>query len=121
LVNIRRWRNFFFKDLELKEIRGELDIVEEKITVSEFFPRYIEYYKTNKARYTAIVDEGRIKTWLRYLNTSGVTKPKDITPLVIEGFKSKILTKGDSPVTFNRYLELLKSALNKAVESGLLR
>jgi integrase len=117
----KKMAELFLKDLELKEIRGELDIVEEKITVSEFFPRYIEYCKTNKARYTAIVDEGRIKTWLRYLNTSGVTKLRDITPLVIEGFKSQILTKGDSPVTFNRYLELLKSALNKAVEWGLLR
>lgn len=112
----------FVKDLELKSMRGELRIVEEKISVSEFFQRYIEYCKSNKAAYTAFVDTKRISAWERYLNEcGGVTRLKDITPLVVEGFKSQILAKGDSPTTFNRYLELLKASLNKAVEWALLR
>jgi len=111
----------FLKDLELKQIRGELQIVQEKITISEFFERYVEYCTSNKAAYTALVDRRRIRTWERYLRRCGITKLKDITPLVVEGFKSEILAKGDSPVTFNRYLELLKAALNKAVEWSLLR
>ncbi len=93
----------------------------EKITVSEFFEQYIEYCKSNKAAYTTLVDTRRMRTWHRYLRECGVSRLKDITPLVVEGFKSEILGKGDSPVTFNRYLELLKAALNKAVEWGLLR
>jgi integrase len=117
----KKMAELFLKDLELKEIRGELAIVEEKITVSEFFPRYIEYCRSNKSAYTAFVDERRIKIWERYLNGCQITKLKDIAPLLIEEFKSQILAKGDSPVTFNRYLELLKSALNRAVEWGLLR
>jgi integrase len=112
---------FFLRDLEVKKIRGELQIVEERVKVSEFFERYIEYCKSNKSAYTALVDERRIRTWERYLNECGIAKLKDITSLVVEGFKSKILAKGDSPVTFNRYLELLKAALNKAVEWSLLR
>ncbi|MGB8658076.1 MAG: tyrosine-type recombinase/integrase [Candidatus Zixiibacteriota bacterium] len=117
----KKMAELFLKDLELKQVRGELHIVEEKITVSEFFNRYIEYCKANKSAYTAIVDEGRIRAWERYLDGCGVTKLKDITPLVVEGLRARILAKGDSPVTFNRYLELLKSALNKAVEWELLR
>ena len=117
----KKMAELFLKDLELKSIRGKLRIIEEKISVSEFFERYIDYCKSNKATYTALVDERRIRTWERYLKECGVSKLKDITPLVVEGFKSQILTKGDSPTTFNRYLELLKSALNKAVEWNLLR
>jgi integrase len=117
----KKMAELFLKDLELKQIRGELQIVEEKISVSEFFERYIEYCKSNKSAYTALVDERRIRTWERYLIGCGTTKLKDITPLVVEGFKDQILAKGDSPVTFNRYLELLKASLNKAVEWSLLR
>jgi len=115
----KKMAELFLKDLELKQIRGELQIVEEKISVSEFFQRYIEYCKSNKSAYTALVDERRIRTWEHYLIECGVTKLKDITPLAIEGFKSQILAKGDSPVTFNKYLELLKASLNKAGEWGL--
>ncbi|MGB8657619.1 MAG: tyrosine-type recombinase/integrase [Candidatus Zixiibacteriota bacterium] len=117
----RKMAELFLKDVELKEIRGELEIVEENIAVPEFFRRYMEYCRSNKSAYTAIVDEGRIRAWERYLEGCGVTKFKDITPLVVKGLKARILAKGDSPVTFNRYLELLKSALNKAVEWELLR
>jgi integrase len=117
----KKMAELFLKDLELKEIRGELEIVEEKISVSEFFQRYIEYGRANKSAYTTYVDEGRIRTWERYLKVCEITKLKDITSLVVEGLKAQILAKGDSPVTFNRYLELLKSGLNKAVEWGLLR
>ena len=111
----------FLSDIDLKQIRGELKIVDEKISVSEFFARYIEYCKSNKAAYTALVDKGRIMAWELYLKECGIIKLKDITPLVVEGFKSQILAKGDCPTTFNRYLELLKAALNKAVEWSLLR
>jgi integrase len=117
----KKMAEMFLKDLELKQIRGELQIVEEKITVSEFFERYIEDCKSNKAAYTALVDTRRMKTWERYLSGCGITKLKDITPLVVEGFKSEVLGKGDCPVTFNRFLELLKAALNKAIEWGLLK
>ena len=117
----KKMAELFLKDLELKTIRGELQIVEEKISVSQFFEKYIEYCKSNKSAYTALVDQGRIRTWERYLTQNEVTKLKDITPLVVEGFKSQIIAKGDSPVTFNRYLELLKASLNKAIEWSLLR
>jgi integrase len=117
----RKIAELFLKDLELKQVRGELKIVDEKIGVSEFFKRYIEYGRANKSAYTAIVDEGRIRAWERYLAECGITKLKDINPLVVEGLKVQLLAKGDSPVTFNRYLELLKSSLNKAVEWDLLR
>jgi site-specific recombinase XerC len=95
--------------------------VEEKITVSQFVERYSEYSRANKSTYTALVDRRRMKTWERYLTDCGISKLRDITPLVVEGFKSHILGKGDSPVTFNKYLELLRAALNNAVEWGLLR
>jgi integrase len=111
----------FLKDLELKQVRGELKIIDEKVGASEFFRRYIEYGKANKSAYTAKVDEGRIRSWERYLAKYGIIKLKDITPLVVEGMKTKLLAKGDSPVTFNRYLEILRSAINKAVEWELLR
>jgi site-specific recombinase XerD len=117
----KKMAELFLKDMKLSGLRGELRIVEEKITVSDFIQRYIEYCFANKSAYTALVDQRRMRTWERYLTGCGVSKLRDITPLVIEDFKSEILGKGDSPVTFNRYLELLKAALNNAIEWGLLR
>ncbi len=117
----KKMAELFLKDVELKQIRGELKIVEEKITVSEFVERYSEYCRSSKSAYTTIVDQRRMRTWERYLTGCGISKLRDITPFVVEGFKSQILDKGDSPVTFNRYLELLKAALNNAVEWELLR
>ncbi len=117
----KKMAELFLKDMELRGLRGELRIVEEKVTVSDFFERYIGYCRANKATYTALVDTRRIGTWERHLKACGVFKLSDITPIVVEGFKSEILGRGDSPTTFNRYLELLKAALNKAVEWELLR
>jgi integrase len=117
----KKMAELFLKDLELSKIRGELKVIDEKISISEFFQLYKDYCKSNKSAYTAIIDGRRINTWEGYFVEQWVAKLKDITPLVVEKFKAKILAKGDSPVTFNRYLELLKAALNKAVEWGLLR
>jgi len=94
------WRSFgrnnkmaelFLKDLELKEIRGELQIVEEKVSVADFFQRHIEYCRLNKAAYKASVDVRKIRTQERYLKGCRITKLKRITALEPKGSDRRFL------------------------------
>lgn len=118
-VGIRRWRSLFLKDLELKEIRGELQIVEEKVSVPDFFQRPIEYCRLNKAVYTASVDVRKIRTPERYLKGCGITKLNHITALESKGSNRRFLERETAQLHSTDIWELLKAALNKAVECGL--
>src|SRR4030067_1984487 len=66
------------KDLELKEARGELGLVEQKITLQEFVGKYLEYCKTNKSTSTYVVDKNRLKQFLEFLPSIRITRLKDI-------------------------------------------
>ncbi|MCI0530122.1 MAG: tyrosine-type recombinase/integrase [Nitrospira sp.] len=118
-----RQKNFaevYLKDLLLKEFRGDLQYVDNTTSIDSFFTRYLEYCRTNKAASTCRTDVSRLRIFRSYLEAQGIGKLKDISPYVLEEFKSDIL-RSYGPVTFNRYLQLAKAMLSKATEWGMLR
>ncbi|MCK4858078.1 MAG: site-specific integrase [candidate division Zixibacteria bacterium] len=93
-----------------------LDVVKKpKTTFDELAKIYMDYAKTNKLSWTR--DQLSIKT----LATSfGGKRLGEITPLAIEGYKSKRLKKV-SPATLNRELACLKHMFTKAIQWDMTR
>lgn len=83
----------FLKDLQLKEIRGELQIAEEKVSAANFFRRNIVYCRLNKPIYTASVIVSKIRIPEHYLKGCGITKLKDITALELQGSNRRFLER----------------------------
>lgn len=105
----------FLKDIDLKRVRGELRMIEDKISLESFFEKYLEYCKYNKSRNTFRVDKSKLAIFKGFLREKEVNSLTEITPGLVEQFKSFVLQRG-KPVTYNHYLELIKAILNKAVE-----
>jgi len=112
--------DLYAKDLELKEARGELGLVEQKITLQAFIQKYIDYCRINKSTSTYITDENRLKRFRDFVETEGINKLRDVDHAFMERFKANILQTA-SPSTFNHYLVLIKGLLNKAVQWQFLR
>lgn len=116
----KKMAELFLKDTELKEVRGELGIIEDKVSVREFLTKYLDYCKTNKASSTFRTDNDRLKRISNFLALNNVQRLRGITPELMEDFKREILQNA-KPRTFNHYLELIKAMLNKAVEWHYLK
>lgn len=116
----QKMAELFLKHLELKEVRGELGIIENKVTVQEFIRKYLEYCKSSKSKSTFRTDTNRLKRISEFLLHKNVKDLHQITPNLMEDFKTEILQTA-KPRTFNHYLELIKAMLNKAVEWSHLR
>jgi integrase len=69
-------------------------------------------------RKNAQADLARVK--VNFLQGFGKLPLQGITPLLIEKWRSKKLSKGTKPATVNRDINILKSALAKAVEWGFI-
>lgn len=91
----------------------------QKIKIRDFFERYLQYCRDNKTSETARSDAGRLRILQEFFDRRNIIYLSEIKPLLIEDFKSEKL-KNSTPTTFNKYLELLKSALNKAMEWELI-
>lgn len=116
----KKMAELFLKDVELKMMRGELKLVDERVTFKGFLPRYVEYSRLNKSRSTFRADMSRWKAFSNFLEEKGAVKLKGISPELIEEFKGRVLQK-DSVISFNHYLGLIKAMLNKAVEWRCLK
>jgi integrase len=111
----KKMAELFAKDLELKSLRGELGLLDDNISLDKFIEKYLEYSRLNKSRHTYETDLTRFKVLRRFFEERGVDKLTDINPRLMEDFKS-ITLQTCKPSTFNRYLEMVKAMLNKAVE-----
>lgn len=111
----KKMAELFLKDFELKDLRGELGLLQDDISLKQFIQKYLEYCRTNKSCHTYRVDLGRIRIFQRFFAERGIGKLTDITPRLMEEFKSLTL-KRCKPRTVNHYLVLIKAMLNKAVE-----
>jgi integrase len=116
----RKMAELSLKDIELKSVRGELCVIEDKISLSQFTEKYLEYSQLNKTCHSYKVDLGRIRILQRFCGERGVSRLPDINPRLMEDFKS-VLLKRCKPRTVNHYLVLIKAMLNKAVEWRHLR
>ena len=111
----RKMAELFLKDIELKELRGELKFVDDNIAFKDFLSRYIEYSRFNKARNTLVMNMSLWRGFSEFLKRKGITKLKDIIPELIEEYKGMLLqTSGSGHV--NNTLSLIKAMLNKAVQ-----
>jgi len=111
----KKMAELFLKDVELKMLRGELKLVDDRVTFKDFLSRYVEYSRLNKSKGTLRGDMSRWKSISGFLEEKGVVKLKGITPELIEEYKGRILQTSTVSV-FNHNLELIKAMLNKAVE-----
>jgi site-specific recombinase XerD len=107
------------KDIQVKTARGEyLGVFEEKkILFSDFFPRYLDFSRTNKA-YSSFKRD--IVSSNSFLPEFGDKYLFEIIPQMIEEYKTNRLRQGVTPATVNRELSCLRHLFNLAIEWGYL-
>lgn len=88
----------------------------EKVTINRLMQMFLDYSKTNKKSYKS--DVSKTKLIKQYFGES--TLIKNITPKMIEDFKTYLVESGRSKATANRYYEQLSKAFNMAVDNNLL-
>jgi integrase len=109
------------KDFELKFFKGEIGVKtksEARSSLPEFFRRYIAYI-TSDSHLDKHADLSRLKILQDYFARKEIRYLDSITPGLIDDFRVTIL-KGRKPKTVKNYITLFKTALNKAVEWGLI-
>ena len=111
----KKMAELFLKDVELKQMRGELKLVDDNATFKHLLSRYVEYSKINKSKRTVASDMSRWKRFSGFLEEKGVVKVKGITPELLEEYKGRVV-QTSSANNFNHDLGLIKAMLNKAVE-----
>lgn len=116
----KKMAELFLKDFELKDLRGELGLLQDGISLKEFIQKYLQYCRINKAEHTCRVDSGRVRILWGFFEEEGINRLIEITPNLMEKFKA-ITLKRCKPITVNYYLGLTKAMLNKAIEWKHLR
>jgi integrase len=89
------------------------------VTVASFLLEYRRQTETTKSRACHRTDTQRLAGWETWLTDRGVRILAEITPRLIDDFK-RDMSPGRSATTVNRYLEILRAALNTAVRWGHL-
>lgn len=93
----------------------------DKITVGDWLNRWLDAYKDEWATTTYQIRDGMIKNYaMPYLGKMKLSK------LTVSSYKTKfiqpLLDSGKlDPITVNKYNNLMKIAVNKAVKDGLIR
>lgn len=86
----------------------------EKVTINRLMQMFLDYSKTNKKSYKS--DVSKTKLIKQYFGES--TLIKNITPKMIEDFKTYLVESGRTKATANRYYEQLSKAFNMAVDNN---
>jgi hypothetical protein len=119
----KKMASFKLKELEVKLFRGEHEPAkhsQQDNTIAGFFRRYIEFSQATKSAATNLSDLYRIKQIQEYFARKRLKYLEEITPGQIQLFQTFILSDHNAR-TYNNFLNLLKSILNKAVEWGILK
>ena len=114
----RKQVELYASEIKRKRMNGELEAIPARVPVSEFIELYLERSKADKASHTYRVDVSRLRTFRAFLNSEGIVYLKDINWNVMEDFKTFLLedeSRHRSPQTFNHYLTLITTMLNRAV------
>lgn len=104
--------------IERKKVNGELELIPAKVPVDKFIELYLERSKADKASHTCRVDVSRLRTFKEFLTSKGVIYLRDLNWDLMEDFKRLLLEdphQRRSPQTFNHYLGLITTMLNRAV------
>ena len=117
LLPDKRTAELVEKDMKVKEARGEyLDIREVKaVRFEDYSKDYLKYAQTNlsQGRYELVETVNRV-AFAAYLGTRYL---KDITPRVVEEFKTEMV-KTLKPSSVNEYLGVLSAMFSLAVKWG---
>jgi integrase len=112
------------KELEVRLFKGEPEPLPVKETpknaLAEFFRRYIDFSDATKAAATRTSDTYRIRQMQDYFARRGIKNLEDINPGEIQLFQTFIMADHNAR-SYNNFLNLLKSILNKAVEWGVIK
>jgi len=111
------------KELEVKLFRGEQDPLKKAPphnAIAGFFRRYIEFSDATKSAATRLSDNYRIKQIQDYFARKGIRFLEEINPGEIQLFQAFIMADHNAR-SYNNFLNLLKSMLNKAVEWGVIK
>lgn len=82
------------------------------VTLNKVFDSFLEYSEHNKR--SCKQDKSRVRLLKEYFK---IRYAKDVKPVDIEGLKSHLLSKGLSPTTINRYLEVISKSFNMAIDN----
>jgi len=118
------------KDIEAKIARAKhLGVPFEDLTAAEtakdqnklpvFFRRFTEHCRQNYAQSNLHSDLARLRSWQQFFANKRVKFLEQITPGIVNEYTTVQLA-GKKPKTIKNHLTLLKTALNYAVEWGLL-
>lgn len=89
------------------------------VKVKIFWSKYFLWMKSNKKESTV---RERITRWKKYLNPFlGEKTLAEITPALVEKYKTEKLKQGYSPASINRDIALLRHMLSMAVKWGYLK
>ncbi len=118
----RKLAEIKLKELEIQLFNGNHHAGQERRkynSTGTFFNRYLEFSRTTKSASTNISDIYRIKQIQEYFARKGIKHIESITPGEIQLFQSFVMQDHNAR-SYNNYLGLLKSMLNKAVEWGII-
>ncbi len=108
-------------ELKLKIFKGEIGAKRsagKRATVSEFFRRYRDYIQSN-SNVDKHSDLARLRAFQEFFARQSVRYIATIDPNLVDEFRATVLVDR-KPKTVKNYITLLKTALNKAVEWGLI-
>lgn len=109
------------KDVELKIFKGEMGVKQpdkRKARIPDFFRKYVAFIDNNSPidRHS---DHARIRIWREFFARKHIRSLESISPAVIDEFRVEVLN-GKKPKIVKNYINILKTALNKAVEWDLI-
>ncbi len=114
----KKQAELYASEMKRRRMNGELELIPAKVPVAVFIQLYLERSKADKASHTYRVDTSRLHTFKEFLDTKGILYLRDINWNVMEDFKRFLLEdsrRHRSPQTFNHYLGLITTMLNRAV------
>lgn len=105
-----------FKYKLMQQINGVIPRELKSMSLGKLCSLFLDYSRTNKKSYST--DISRIKVIKLFFKEN--SNIKDITPEKIEKFKDYLLALNKSKATINRYLEVLSTAFQMAVNNDYL-
>lgn len=82
------------------------------VTLNKVFDSFLDYSEHNKKSYKQ--DKSRVRLLKEYFK---IRYAKDVKPVDIEELKSHLLSQGLSPITINRYLEVISKSFSMAIDN----
>lgn len=114
----RKLAEALWADIKVKKYTGHLS-PERKVPIDLVLDQYLAYSKTNKSPGSQMNDRGKISFLQQFCAERNIRYVQEISVPFLEELKAQ-RAQINSPATVNRYLQLAKAIMQKAVEWGYL-